>query len=374
MKLLIVSITAGEGHNAMGHAIEAYVQRNYNNCEVKMIDLYKDKHRFASFVVDQLQSYLVKFFPRIMHLDYKLSMKKKPDVDHNFSLKMGLVAKDTFLKEVVDYQPDIIFSTHTFTSALISYCIKNKLIYCKNYSIIPDYVFHPDPEANMEMDYIFTPDEDLKEKLAKIGVPEEKIRAYGIPVHPKFLEPHNKTKLISKYRIDPNKLTVLVSNGGKDMGVASNFKILKSIYDCSDINILVVNGNNIKSKKAIDRYLISHPNPHVTNFGFVSEIDELMTISDVLIGKAGGSSLTEAMIMDLPVIVAFNPPYQEYWTMRKFEEIGIITHLKNVQAIPDYLDYLVKNPEELKLMKRNIKKFKKEDATERIVDLMMRNI
>ncbi len=374
MKLLIVSITAGEGHNAIGHALESFIAENYNNCEVKMIDLYQKEHRFAAFLVDNMQSFMMKFFPRIMHLNYRMTMNKKLNTSHNFPLKMGLIAMDSFLDEVKAFQPDIIFATHAYAAALVSYCAANKFIYCKNYTVIPDYVAYPYCENNAALDYIFVSDDEVKNELVSRGIGEEKIRVYGIPCQTKFLEPHNRPRLLRQCHIDTSKLTVLIMNGGKNMGAHSNLQILKSIYRCENVNIIVVNGRNEKTKNAIDRYLMNHPNPNVTNIGFASNIDELMSISDVMIGKAGGVSLTEAFAMDLPIIVPFSPPYQELWSMRKLEEMGIITHLKTAKDIPDYLEHLVSFPDELMLMKRNMQKIRRTDATERIVDLMMRNI
>ena len=42
MKLLILTVSAGEGHNSMSRAISNYIKDTYLDAEIKQIDLFKD--------------------------------------------------------------------------------------------------------------------------------------------------------------------------------------------------------------------------------------------------------------------------------------------------------------------------------------------
>ena len=42
MKLLILTVSAGEGHNSMSRAISNYIKEAYKDAEIKQVDLFKD--------------------------------------------------------------------------------------------------------------------------------------------------------------------------------------------------------------------------------------------------------------------------------------------------------------------------------------------
>ena len=42
MRLLILTATAGEGHNSLSHALKDYIRKNYQDDEVLVYDLYKE--------------------------------------------------------------------------------------------------------------------------------------------------------------------------------------------------------------------------------------------------------------------------------------------------------------------------------------------
>lgn len=47
MKVLILTVSAGEGHNSMSRAISNYLKDTYKDVEIKQVDLYKDGDKLA---------------------------------------------------------------------------------------------------------------------------------------------------------------------------------------------------------------------------------------------------------------------------------------------------------------------------------------
>ncbi len=139
-------------------------------------------------------------------------------------------------------------------------------------------------------------------------VPEEKIKIVGLPIRLLFAAPPDpKSAARAQLGLDVDKPVILLMGGGQGLGRV--YDIAEAIgYSGLDVQLIVVAGRNKKLKEQLDA--ATWPIA-VRPYGFTSEIPALMNAADVLITKAGPTTICEAFTRNLPIIISGYIPAQE---------------------------------------------------------------
>ncbi len=147
-------------------------------------------------------------------------------------------------------------------------------------------------------------------------------------VHPRFYESVevNRHEERKRLGLDPALPTGLVMFGGQ--GSKSMLEIAKRINDSDlQIQMILICGRN---KQLADK--LRQISSHLPRFveGFTTEIPYYMHLADFFIGKPGPGSISEALMMKLPVIVeenAWTLPQERYnatWIREK--QVGLVVN------------------------------------------------
>jgi processive 1,2-diacylglycerol beta-glucosyltransferase len=97
---------------------------------------------------------------------------------------------------------------------------------------------------------------------------------------------------------------------------------------------------------------------------FVRIVPELMCVSDILISKAGGLTTSEALAMQLPMIIFHPIPGQEYANRDYLVRAGAAIAADNGQELGAALDTLCRSPERLAQMRASIAGIRRPDAAQ----------
>ena len=138
-------------------------------------------------------------------------------------------------------------------------------------------------------------------------VPPEKIQIVGLPIRLLFMTPP-EPKPIARQRLGlKNKFTVLLMGGGQGLGRV--YEIAEAIGRSGlNVQLIVVAGRNKKLKEQLDA---ANWPIDLKPYGFTQDIPALMDASDVLITKAGPTTICEAFTRRLPIIISGYIPSQE---------------------------------------------------------------
>jgi len=115
-------------------------------------------------------------------------------------------------------------------------------------------------------------------------------------------------------------------------------EMLKSLKLCkTKIQVITVCGHNKKAYENINelRKSLNYP---VVVIGFTDKVAELMSVSDLMVTKAGGISVTEAMNMRLPMVLFASIPGQETWNEELLTENGAAIKAASVGDLPGIVD------------------------------------
>ena len=105
--------------------------------------------------------------------------------------------------------------------------------------------------VNEPCDHYFTATEEGAQYLQHWGVDAAKTTATGIPIHPVFSEPKDRTALLAKYGLAGDRPVVLQLAGG--FGVGPVEKIYRTLLS-SDVSlqVLAITGRNEKARQQLE--------------------------------------------------------------------------------------------------------------------------
>jgi processive 1,2-diacylglycerol beta-glucosyltransferase len=144
-------------------------------------------------------------------------------------------------------------------------------------------------------------------RLAARGAAAGSLAVTGIPISNKFARPVNAREVRARLGLRDDQPVVLLLGGGFGWGpISETLAELDKIE--SRFQTVVVCGRNADLRREVAAQDRKHPT-HV--LGFVSNMHELMTVSDLVITKPGGLTTSEALASGLPMVVINPIPGQE---------------------------------------------------------------
>ncbi len=374
MKILIVYASAGAGHKKAAEAIaEAFgAISTSSDYEVSLVDSLDFTNRFFKWSYGKQYLTLVNRFPHVWGFFYYL-------FDNRLVYKLlrlprrfvNAINTRKFEKFICDNNPDIVISAHFMANEVISNLKCRKRITGRLFCVVTDFRLHSFWVTPC-VDLYFVATEKTKEDLMSRGVSPDKIHITGVPISPKFSLKQDKFQIREKLGIEKNIFTVLIIGGG--FGVGPVEELVSSIGVISgSIQLLIVCGYNKELFERVNR-TVSRMNIKAKAYGFVNNVDELMSASDVLVTKSGGLTTSEALAKILPAIFIKPIPGQETRNSAVLEGYKAAFVAKDINQVTKRVEELFKDPEILYQMKTAIKSIAKPDSAKNIVDFVIKCI
>jgi len=217
--------------------------------------------------------------------------------------------------------------------------------------------------------------EIAKQKLLKLGIEEKKILIMPFPVRRSFFNiTKSKEELVKLYGLDPSKPTILTSAGGQGIG-ASSAKYVETIYrENMPFNVLFVCGRNEGLKAHFDSLKKEVRSGTVlVPFGYINNMNELLSISDFTIAKAGASTTMESLIMSCPII------YTDWAACNEWTNVEFAMDNKAGWYAPDAKTFFsiireIQNTDILKTYKENTKKLGLKSGADEIAKFVVQQL
>ena len=347
-KILILTVTAGNGHNACAKGMANKLKEiGGEDVEVKIVDILKTYSKpFNVWIADKGYSLAMQLLPSVYDKFYNM-YKRKPAYKrwtcagqgYGQSVMAGL------LKEINEFKPDVIYSTHFYGAIAIT---DLRLVYdipCKVVVSNLDYVNSPFWEASIGVDYFAIPNDDFIEESIEEGFKKEQLLPFGLPVREQFIKETNKADARKELGLADDVFTIMIIFGGGHWG--GGYKIFKQILSaCKDdkFQVIMINGRNKKSFEQVEKTKVPD-NIKVVNVGFTDKVDLYMSASDVCVSKLGGTSATEMINKRVPMIVTKKVYGQERHNLVYLTKKGIACSFKNVKELKENI-YKLKNDKE----------------------------
>lgn len=363
MKVLILSLTVGNGHNACAKSLMKALQKKSVDCQ--FLDVYGYINPILRESVDRAYLISTSYSPLIYSQAYRLAEKRNPGDKKIISvhrMTQGLFSKK--LSHYIDeYAPDVIVCTHIFAAQIVTE-IKN--IRAKSIGIITDFTIHPFWE-DTKLDYYVTAHELLNNQFIKKSLPIEKCLPIGIPIDPKFSIKIDKKEARRRLCL-ADETTVLVMGGS--MGFGNMDSMIKRLDNLDlDFQIITICGNNKRLKRKIDHL---RTNKILYNYGFINNVDLFMDASDCICTKPGGLTVSEALAKSLPIIMPSAIPGQEERNMEFLQNNGIGMRSSSTFKIDECMyQFLSAFERRKKIYEESIKYIAKPNSTRDLVEFIL---
>lgn len=358
-KIIILSASFGDGHMQVSRALEKII-REKGIKQVKIIDLLAEAHPIFNKIMRKIYMKSCSLTPSLYGWSYYLTKYVRYDTKlskwlHSIGMRK---MREIFNKE----RPDLIIQT--FSMMTMSELRKKVEIPVPIFSVLTDFDLH-NKWLHSEIDKYFVATEDLQAKMVATGIQPQKITVSGIPIRDTFYKPCDVSKILEKYGLDPHKKTVLIIAGA--FGITKDARqICESLLIYEKLQIVLVCGKNEALAIEMKQAFSQHSPVHV--FGFVEQIHELMAVSSCMVSKAGGITLSEALVTNLPLILFRPIPGQELENAQYFESKGAAVVVRHASEVPGEIQKLFSEEFRLETMKKTMNSLIKGNAAEIVIN------
>ena len=349
-RVLLLSASSGVGHVRAAQALEkAFAARG--DCVVEHIDAIRYVSKLFQRVYEKTYISMVRRVPELMGMIYDRT--DQPWNHPRRRLAMDRLNTQPMIRMLKRLQPNLCVATHFLPAEIIGWLIERKKLRTRHAIVVTDYDVHALWLCRTVDRYYVALDESV-EYMSRIGVPREKLRVSGIPVDPAFAAPADRAAERKRFGLDVGAPTLLVSAGGEGVGPIA--QIVRELLAMQrPWQIVAIAG---KSEKTLHRLQelaggagkLSSGAARLCPVGFTTEMDRYMAAADLLVGKAGGLTTSEALARSLPMALIEPIPGQEDRNADHLLEAGAAIRCNNLPAAAWKIAALLDNPARLHRM------------------------
>jgi len=365
-KILIVYASAGAGHQCVAESVYQALGKE----GVELVDVLNFTPLLFRKLYPAAYLFLAQYLPSVWGFLYNISDKSAPLYwPKKIRRFFNKIHTAKFEKYLLETKPETVIVTHCLPGEIVSHLKRSSRFNGKLITVITDFTVHSFLVFK-EIDLFIVALESTREELSGKEIAKERIKPLGIPIKSKFSVSHNRNALLEKLGLKDNLFTVLVASGGFGMGP---FKQLVTVLEkvTKPIQILIVCGRNKRLFKQLKHRVFKKA---ARLYGFVENMDELMEVSHIIVGKAGGVTMAESLAKKLPGIVISPIPGQETRNCGILEEAGCTIRVNRINKVKNLIERLMDSPEELAKMKEKIKETARPDAAYELSQLVKNGI
>ncbi len=254
--------------------------------------------------------------------------------------------------------PLAIISVHPFYGYLVDVLFtKRPDQACAFHTVVTDSITINRVWHRCASDTFFVPNEETANVMIAAGVPKDKLRMFGFPVAPRFARAEVK-------RPHPEKHTrpsiLFMVNSSRGLAPA----VIDRLLENRGISVTATVGPDESLQRRITQIANGRP---IEIHGWTNQMPELLMSHHLLIGKAGGAAVQEAIAARTPMLITHIIPGQEEGNARLLVEHGCGAICLTPEAITSKIEFLFRDgAAQWRKWEENITRLSKPDAAVRI--------
>ena len=366
MNILILTASTGGGHKRAAAAIEAKIRKESPETAVTVVDALKAIGKVYDKTVCGGYHFMATKVPKVYGECYKITDRK--NLMYKAVMKSNTMMSKKRLESIYFYKPDVVIICHPFVTAMISRLKAKGKVNVKAISLITDYDSHRTYIASNIDAYVLA-EPYMAEKLEKeYGVDKSRIYPLGIPTFDKFTASVSREEICKREGLDPNKKTVLLMAGS--FGVTGVLSFYEKLAQKSDaVQLIVITGKNKRLYENMVKLIDELGTKSRTKLlYFVDNVEDYMHVSDLIVTKPGGLTVTESLACGLPLAIYSAFPGQELDNAEYLvgEEAAVLLDKKRGA---EQIISLLNSPDTLEAMKKRCSQLAMPDSAENIIKL-----
>ncbi len=321
MRVLILSVTAGEGHNSSAAALREALERRGHR--VKVADLYRSCG-VPRWLAECLYVACAKHFRKTYRRVYDRLEKDEAfrrQWEKGFLPGWLYPKAEAFLRE---QKPDCVVALHVFAARVLTVLRQKGLLHVPVLGVNTDYCLHPFWEDCPGLDGLVIPDAADREAILARGIPREILLPMGIPI--RCPERYHLSREAARAQLDlPEGKLVLLMGGS--MGYGQIFSTALALRR-HEVTTVCVCGKN----RGLRLLLKPFGSRRLKVLGFVRDLPIYMRAADLAVTKPGGLTLTELAAAGVPALLTKPIPGHEERNLRLWTASGAAASGENCRS------------------------------------------
>lgn len=309
-RLLIITAAFGEGHNSAARNLALAAAEQ--GAETRVADPCVLSAPQSTAVIQWGYRLVTTHFPLIWEKIYKGTDK----CDFSRPNLPLMRRPESYLQTLVEeYQPDAIVSTYPIYPYFLKRLFDETGHPLPVFTVVTDSIEINASWLRAPTDRFLVTDQATLETMRCWGIPGEKLVNTGFPVNPAF------STLTPVPADDPCRpFRILYFATAKKPFIRRHGRAL---LDASrDVHLTIVMGKNFRALQSRARELKAAYPGRVHLLGWTKKVPQLLNKHHLVVGKAGGATVHEAIAACCPMLIHHLVPGQEEGNLRLLQQLG----------------------------------------------------
>ncbi|HSP45828.1 MAG TPA: glycosyltransferase [Chthoniobacterales bacterium] len=310
-KILILTAGYGEGHNSAARGIRDGLRKVApEEVHVELHDLFADTYGAVNDWARVLYMGMINRTPRVWGVIYRW-LDRQTDFVGDFRVFLAL--KNYLHRLLERLQPDVIISVYPAYSHMLDEMFgRSGAPQYKRVVVVTDSISVNAIWYQCSADYFLLPNQVSASVLLHAGIAAEKVKTFGFPVSPIFAQP-------GEVRLPPSeengRRVLYIINAANSAGP----DLVRRLAGLPEIQLTVTVGRNAGLKLSVEK-IRQTVTQEFEAVAWSDELPRLLRANHLVITKAGGATVQEAMSAVCPIIVNHVIPGQEEGNARYIME------------------------------------------------------
>ena len=361
--VLILTAGFGEGHNTAARNIRDALEKAAGaEVNVHIVDLFDRCYGRLNEFLRRAYIAAINKTPRVWGKIYNV-------IDGTQFVQTNMPMLTRFKRALADllhqYEPDAVISTYPLYGSIIDQVFPiGEPRPFSEITVITDSITINSIWYRCASDHFIVANDDTAAVLRGAGVTEDRIHIFGFPVTHRFAEMTDH-RFTNEDR-GPRRVLYLINSGKKEAP-----SLVRRLTKRGDIKLTVTVGRDIALRRAIEEE-IRATDDRVEILGWTTKMPELLTSHHLVITKAGGATIQEAIAARTPVLISQVVPGQEEGNARLIVENDCGQLAPDPDSIIEALDGAFENnAAELKRWTQNVAKLSRPAASLQIAQFVL---
>lgn len=310
-RILIVTAAFGEGHNSAARNLAAALQTA--GADARVEDPCQAATPKTTAIVSRAYRFVTTHMPRTWARVYQMTDRcdfSKP------RLPLMRKPENALARLIDDYQPDAVVSTYPLYPYFLDRIFADAGVKKRPvFTVVTDSIEINASWLRAPTDRWLVTDPETERLMIAAELPAERIIDTGFPVNPIFgkLTPIDPSDACDPFRI-------LYFATAKRPFIRRHGRAL--LEASPNVRLTLVMGRNTRLLNEKARELREDYPGRVRLIGWTSKVPELMNQHHLVIGKAGGATVHEALAARCPMLIHHLVPGQEEGNLALLRHIG----------------------------------------------------
>ena len=354
--MILTAERTGTGHKSAANAIEKRLI--IHGYDIKQIDCFDMMGKLGQAMENSYIPLTTKK-PRLFYAAFKFS-QIFTNITHYF---IYIMSRKRFLKEIKEYNPDLIITVHSMFTKAISHLLKKEKLNIPFYIDVIDLVKPPNVWFDENADIIFVPTKEVKEDYINKGYDANKIIVSGFPIRDD-IQRRTTPKTID------DKINILLVNPSVDL--KKNVKYAKEVSKLQNVSVTVICGRDERMYNTLLKEQKSgNISENVKIYSFVKNMNEFLDNSHILLAKAGPNMILEGARSATAIVVTGHIKGQENYNYEYVTKNNFGFKCEDPNKIYDQLNEFI-NSKKLDECLTNVLKSECNNGAEIIADYIIK--